>query len=109
VDRGRVYETGGRTCVPAACYEDVVVIEEFETGVPEAFQDKYYAPGVGVVRVGWRGAKDDTKEVLELVRVTRLTAKQMARIRTEAMEQERRAYSRSKDAWGRTQQARRME
>jgi hypothetical protein len=109
VDRGRVYETGGRTCVPAACYEDVVVIEEFETGVPEAFQDKYYSPGVGVVRVGWRGAKDDTKEVLELVRVTRLTAKQMARIRSEAMEQERRAYSRSKDAWGRTEQARRME
>lgn len=107
VDRGRVFRTGGRTCVPAACYEDVVVIEEFETGVPEAFQDKYYARGVGVVRVGWRGAKDDSKEVLELVRVTRLTPRQLATVRAEAMEQEKRGYTISKDVWGRTDRARR--
>lgn len=107
VDRGRVFRIGDRTCVPAACYEDVVVIEEFETGVPEAFQDKYYARGVGVVRVGWRGAKDDSKEVLELVRVTRLTPRQLATVRAEAMEQEKRGYTISKDVWGRTDRARR--
>jgi hypothetical protein len=107
VDRGRVYRTGDRTCVPAACYEDVVVIEEFEHGVPEAFQDKHYAPGVGVVRVGWRGAKDEAKELLELVRVTRLGPSQMAKARAEAMQLEQRAYTRSKDVWGRTDQARR--
>lgn len=107
VDRGRVFRTGDRTCVPAACYEDVVVIEEFETDVPEAFQDKYYARGVGVVRVGWRGAKDDSKEVLELVRHTRLTPRQLATVRAEAMEQEKRGYTISKDVWGRTDHARR--
>lgn len=108
VDRGRVFRTGDRTCVPTACYEDVVVIEEFETGVPEAFQDKHYARGVGVVRVGWRGAKDESKEVLELVRLTRLTPGQLAKVRAEAMEQEKRGYTISKDVWGRTEPARRM-
>jgi len=107
VDRGRVYRIGDRTCVPAACYEDVVVIEEFERGVPEAFQDKHYARGVGVVRVGWRGAKDEAKEVLELVRVTQLTPRRLATLRAEAMELEKRAYSISEDVWGRTDPARR--
>jgi len=106
VDRGRVYRTGGRTCVPAACYRDVVVVEEFERGVPRAFQDKHYAPGVGVVRIGWRGANDDTKEMLELVRVTRLTPGQLARARAAALEQEERAYRISQDVWGRTERAR---
>jgi hypothetical protein len=62
---------------------------------------------VGVVRVGWRGAKDEAKELLELVRVTRLGPSQMAKARAEAMELEQRAYTRSKDVWGRTDQARR--
>ena len=30
-DRGRVYRTGQHTCVPFACYENVLVTEEFET------------------------------------------------------------------------------
>lgn len=108
VDRGRVYRTGDRTCVPAGCYEDVVVIEEFEPDIPEAFQDKHYAPGVGVVRVGWRGDNDDTKEVLELVRVTQLDTQQLDKVRVQALEQEERAYTISEDVWGRTERARPM-
>lgn len=96
VDRGRVYDTGVRTCVPAGCYRDVVVIEEFETGLPDAFQDKFYAPGVGVVRVGWRGSKDESKEVLELVRVGTLTPAELADARAAALRLEDRAYRTSK-------------
>lgn len=101
-DRGRVHKTGQKTCVPEGCYGDVVVIEEFERSVPDAFQDKYYAPGVGVVRVGWRGANDDSKEVLELVDFRTLTPKEMAEVRADALALEDRAYRISKDVFGRT-------
>jgi hypothetical protein len=105
VDRGKVHKTGSRTCVPSGCYDDVVVIAEFEHGVPDAFQDKYYAPGVGVVRVGWRGAKDESKEVLELVRATRLSPAQLAKAGADALALEERAYTISKDVWGRTERS----
>jgi hypothetical protein len=39
-DRARVYQVGQKTCVPVACYEDVLVTEEFEPGRPDAFQTK---------------------------------------------------------------------
>lgn len=104
-DRGRVHKTGQRTCVPAGCYGDVVVIEEFERSVPGAFQDKYYAPGVGVVRVGWRGENDDSKEVLVLVARRTLTPEQMDEARADARALEDRAYKISKDVFGRTPRA----
>ncbi|MDX6534899.1 MAG: hypothetical protein QOF68_2643, partial [Gaiellales bacterium] len=30
IDRARVYKTGAHTCVPAGCFDDVIIIEEFE-------------------------------------------------------------------------------
>jgi hypothetical protein len=105
-DRGRVHKTGQKTCVPEACYGDVLVIEEFERSVPGAFQDKYYAPGVGVVRVGWRGANDDSKEVLELVDFKTLTPQEMNAARADARALEDRAYRISKDVFGSTPRAR---
>jgi hypothetical protein len=104
VDRGRVYKTGVRTCVSVGCYSDVVIIEEFETGVPDAFQDKYYARGVGVVRVGWRGANDDSKETLQLVEVTMLSAAQRAAARASALQLEDNAY-RNSSAYAQTKPA----
>src|ERR687889_2000818 len=53
VDRARVYKKGQKSCVPVKCYNNVLVIEEFEQGVPGVFHLKYYAPKVGLVRVGW--------------------------------------------------------
>lgn len=101
-DRGRVYRTGEETCVPEDCYSDVVIIEEFERSIPDAYQDKYYAPGVGVVRVGWRGKNDESKEVLELVDFRRLSAEEMDEVREDALALEERAYRISKDVWGTT-------
>lgn len=106
-DRGRVYKTGQKTCVPEACYADVVVVEEFERAIKDAFQDKHYAPGTGVVRVGWRGKNDESKEVLELVDFRTLTAEEMDQARADALALEERAYRISKDVWAKTARSQR--
>lgn len=105
VDHGRVHEAGAKTCVPEDCYADVVVIEEYEPDIPQAFQDKYYAPGVGVVRVGWRGKNDESKEVLELVDFRTLDDEEMADVRADALALEERAYRISQDVWAKTPRA----
>jgi hypothetical protein len=92
VDRGRVYKVGQRTCVPLNCYEDVLVIEEFERNKPGAYQLKYYAPGVGDIRVGWRGPEEEEKEGLELVKDVRLSPQALAKARAGALELEKHAY-----------------
>jgi hypothetical protein len=105
VDNGKVYKTGVKTCVPAGCYRDVVVTREFETGKPDAFQEKSYAPGLGNVRTSWAGAKDVDKEVLMLVRVLHLDRAALAKARAKALALEHHAYKISKDVYGRTRPA----
>lgn len=100
-DRGKVYRKGLRTCVPAGCYEDVLVIDEFARDDPGAHQLKYYAPGVGNVRVGWRG-NDPDKEVLVLVKVRHLGKAALAKVRAKALAFEERAYRLAKGAYGHT-------
>jgi hypothetical protein len=87
-DFGRVFKTGERTCVPAGCYDDVLVTEEFETLKPGAFQLKFYAPDLGYVRVGWRGAKEREREVLVLTEIRHLDADQMDEVHAEAFAME---------------------
>jgi hypothetical protein len=101
-DRGQVDQMGQKTCVPASCYEDVVVIAETSAGEPNAHQLKYYARGVGNVRVGWRGAGEKTKETLQLTRVEQLDARSLAEVRASALEMERNAYQRSKTVYAHT-------
>ena len=91
-DFAKTFKMGQRTCVPAGCYEDVLVTDEFEPGKPGAHQLKYYARGVGNVRTGWRG-EDADKEVLVLVRVAQLSPAALAKTRTEALKLETRAYT----------------
>jgi len=90
-DRARVSDVGQTTTVPHGTFEDVVVMEEYNEEEPGALQLKFYARGVGQVRVGWRG--DDTQqETLELVDVVELGADELAEVRAEALELENRAY-----------------
>jgi hypothetical protein len=105
-DRARVYRMGQRTCVPVDCYEDVLVTEEFTREEPGAFQLKYYARGVGNIRVGWRG-DDPSKEELELVKVAQLGPEALAEVRAAALKLERRAYEISAEVYGRTSPAKR--
>lgn len=89
-DWGKVSKVGQKTCVPADCFKDVLVIDEFEPTKPGAHQLKYYARGVGNVRVGWRGVDAD-REVLVLRKVVRLGPPALARSRAKALELEERA------------------
>jgi hypothetical protein len=101
-DTARVTESGRRTCVPAGCYEGVVVTREWNPTEPQSFQVKYYAPGVGSVRVGFAGAKEKDHEVLGLARIVHLSAAELADLRGESMELERRAYVVSERVYGTT-------
>ncbi len=103
-DRGQVVEMGQQTCVAVDCYEDVLMTEEFSRSEPDAFQIKYYAPGVGNVRVSWRGA-DATKEELELVQLIQLDPQALAKVRAAALELESSAYKISKEVYDQTQPA----
>ena len=94
-DRARVYKMGQQTCVPVDCYKNVLVTEEFNPDEPGAFQLKYYASGVGNVRVGWRGEKEEEKETLELVDLNHLSPEALAKVRKKALEMDGRAYERS--------------
>jgi hypothetical protein len=101
-DRGQVDQVGQKTCVPAGCYEDVVVIAETSAQEPDAQQLKYYARGVGNVKVGWRGAGEKTKETLELTKLERLDDAALAAVRAKALAMERDAYTRSPGVYGKT-------
>lgn len=90
-DRGRVYQVGQKIKVPAGSYSDVLVIEEFDASHPGAFQLKYYARGVGNIRVGSRGRKAGSREDLELVRVGMLSPQDLAEVRATALDLEKRA------------------
>jgi hypothetical protein len=100
-DRARVYRTGQKTCVRAGCYSGVLVTDEFSLDEPGAHQLKYYAPGVGLVRVGWAG-NDPTKETLELVKIARCSPRELANLRERALKLERNAYRISKSVYART-------
>lgn len=105
-DRARVVATGLEVCVPAGCYKDVIVTEETsESEILEgAFQLKYYARGVGNIKVDWRGA-DATRETLELVKINTLDAKGLAEVREKALALEKSAYEVSKNVYGKTKPA----
>jgi hypothetical protein len=104
-DRGQVDQMGQKTCVPVACYDDVLVIAEASQAEKDAQQLKHYARGVGNVRVGWRGAGEKTKETLELVKVERLDATALAEVRAKALALEQSAYKRSPSVYAHTPRA----
>ena len=91
-DKAVVSKAGQRTCVPVACYEDVLVIDEWDPNQqPEdGHQFKFHAPGVGVVRIEARGGVE--QETLVLTKLRRLDSAEMERARARALELDRRAY-----------------
>ena len=103
-DRGKVIKTGQKTCVTTGCYEDVLLIQEWDEADPAAKQLKYYAPNVGNVRIGWSG-QDEEKETMVLTRFSRLDADGLAQAREEATKLEQSAYKVLKDLFGKTQPA----
>jgi hypothetical protein len=101
-DRGIVYQMGQRTSLRAGSYDNVLVIKETARSEIYAEQLKYYAQGVGNVRVGWAGKGEKTRETLELVKVEQLDPKALAEIDAKALKLERSAYKRSKNVYAGT-------
>ena len=105
-DRAKVAKTGLSTCTPLKCYDDVLLIDEWNPLEPaDGHQLKYYAAGVGNVRVGAVG--DPEAEELELVKAERLGPAALAKARADALKLERHAYKVSRRLYGRTRPARR--
>lgn len=92
-DLSRVVSTSQATCARSGCFQHVLVVDEWSPGNP-GHQIKYYAPGVGLVRVGARGG--DSQEYLSLTAVRHLGRDGMARVAAGAMAMDRRAYRVSK-------------
>jgi len=100
-DRGLVDKVVEETCVPAGCYQNVLVIKETSATEQGAFQLKYFAPGVGNVLVDWTGT-DKTQETLELVEYNELSPEELAEAHMKALELEKSAYEKSKDVYANT-------
>ncbi len=91
-DHGRVAQMGQTTKVATGGYENVLVVEEWDEETEEGvFQTKLYAPGVGMVRIGFRGP-DPEQEEMELVKAEQLDEAGMAKARARALAVEERAY-----------------
>lgn len=101
-DRAQVDALEQETCVPVDCYTGVLVIDEFNPDEPGAHQLKYYASGVGGIRVGWRGAAEDEREVLVLVSLEHLSPGEMDDVRRSVLAQEARGYRLSPAVYGTT-------
>jgi hypothetical protein len=91
-DVAKVHQVGQEVCVPAGCYRDVTVIDEWDPlHQPEdGHQLKFQAPGVGNIRVEAVGSVE--AETLVLVEVRKLGPEEMAKVRQEAMKLDRHAY-----------------
>jgi hypothetical protein len=98
-DAAKVFKTRQRTCVPVDCYRRVLVTEEWNTVEKGAHQLKYYAPGVGNIRVGAAGA-DKEDETLVLAKVIHLGPAGLAKARVGALELDKRARTARKDLFG---------
>jgi hypothetical protein len=100
-DFGRVDQMGIETCVLVDCFPEVLVNVESSLGETNAYQLKYFARGVGEVRVDWKG-EDQNQEVLELVEYSQLDTAALAKIRAQALALEKHAYEVSAEVYGPT-------
>jgi hypothetical protein len=91
LDCARVFKMQQKTCVPTACYDNVMITDERSPLEPESgHQRKYYAPGVGNVRVG--AINDPEGETLVLSKVSQLSPEDLAKARQQAQTLEKRAF-----------------
>ncbi len=101
-DRATTYQMGLDVKVPYGEYKDVMVVRETARSEVDAYQLKYYAAGIGNIKVGWMGSGEKSKENLELVSVDQLNPKEMADVRVKALALEKSAYKRSKKVYAPT-------
>jgi hypothetical protein len=100
-DRAVVHKAGEKVTVRAGTYDDVLVFAESSEEEPDTHQLKFYARGVGKIKVGWMG-QTKTPEELELIQIQTLSAEDMAKAREAALKLEKGAYKNCKDVFGKT-------
>jgi hypothetical protein len=84
-----------QTCLAGVCYHQVLVVDETSPNDPTSgHQIKYYAPRTGLIQVAARGG--DTQEFLTLTGVRHLGPADMAKVRSEVLAMDKRAYKVSK-------------
>jgi hypothetical protein len=103
-DCATVFQTGQHVCVTAGCYDHVLVTDEFAPNDPAGgHHRKFYAPGVGVVRVDAIG--DSNPEILQLHTFKHQCAAGVAKTRARALALDAHGYQVSPDVYGRTPHA----
>jgi hypothetical protein len=99
-DVARVVSHGNRVCVPVGCYRDVLQTDETNPLEPhDGHQRKFYAAGVGNVRVT-PGPGDQDREEVRLVELRHLTPAAMVKVRRIVRALDTRAYRRAKAVYG---------
>jgi hypothetical protein len=91
-DVAKVHEVGREVCVPAGCFKDVTVIDEWDplAQPKDGHALKFQAPGYGTVRVEPVGGEE--QEVLVLEASGTLTPEELAEARAEALKLDAHAY-----------------
>jgi hypothetical protein len=106
-DCGKVAKTHQHVCVPVGCFNEVLVIDEWAPLDPEGgHQLKYYAPGVGSIKVAAAGGVN--AEVLTLASKSTLNAAALAKIRDAVIAQDRRGYRVAKSVYAHTPPVKRL-
>jgi hypothetical protein len=103
-DCATVFQTGQYVCVPTGCYDHVLVTDEFAPNDPGGgHHRKFYAPGVGVVRIDAIG--DSSPEVLHLTTLKHQCPAGVAKTRAKALALDAHGYQVSPKVYGRTPRA----
>ncbi len=105
LDCGDVKYKHLRVCVPTGCYNDVLVIDEFNPLDPPSagHQRKFYSAGTGLIKVTAVGGED--QEFMDLVKIRKLNTTELALINKRALELDSRGYTVSKDVYAKTPRA----
>jgi hypothetical protein len=104
LDCGTVVNEHQRVCVPAGCYDDVLVVDEYNPLEPAAgHQQKFYSAGTGLVKVTAAGGAD--QESLDLVKADTLADSKLSEINQQALELDGHAYQVSGNVYGKTPHA----
>jgi len=103
LDCGTVMQTRLNDCVPVGCFHDVMLVDEYGPyDLAGGHQRKYYAKGVGNIRIG--AVNDPEGETLVMTRRKQLTPEELATVRQAVLALDQRGYIFS-DVYSRTQPA----
>jgi hypothetical protein len=99
LDQAKVAQAHQKTCVPAGCFKDVLVVDELDPDQQpqDGHQLKYHASGVGIVRVEAGGGVEE--ETLVLTKRSHLNPDEMAAARDHTLALDQLAYTLAPDVW----------